>query len=414
MPRARTGSVERHLDHFDIRPRMPNGKLTRRACLPPSVTLEQARAEVKRLTTLIALHGGELVDESPAPAGDDLETVDLFSDRWMKSRRGAAEASQHLRFHVFPLLMDQPVNRVTRDDLEAVVLALDVKVREGAIAWKTARNVWGTVTKMFDDACHHKDRTLRPLAGRPNPCDGVRGPDKGAEKQSAWLFPREARALLDCPDVPQRWRILHAVALYSGMRLGELRVVRVGDVVLGGGYLNVHKAQDRENGGAKSTKGKRGRRVPIEPALLPLLERITKGQPAGAELFPWLASVHGGKVSYALRRHLGVAKLDREELHADDEDRRPLTFHDLRHTYGTWCALRGDAPLAIQYRLGHADMSMTQRYIEAAEVVGHGDVGEPLGPLPERLSQRSSQNLVRAGILERDTGFEPATFSLGS
>src|SRR5690606_8456832 len=138
-------------------------------------------------------------------------------------------------------------------------------------------NIFGTLTKLLDDACNAKDPALRILAGRPNPADKVRGPDRGEDRQSAWLFPREAAALLGCEAVPLRWRRVYALALYTGLRQGELAGLRVGDVGLEGGYLAVHKARDRATGGVKSTKGKRARRVPIELALRPLLEDLTEG-----------------------------------------------------------------------------------------------------------------------------------------
>jgi integrase len=57
-----------------------------------------------------------------------------------------------------------------------------------------------------------------------------------------------------------RRRLVYACALHTGLRQGELAVLRVLDVVLEGGYLNVHKARDRRTGGTKSTKGKRASR----------------------------------------------------------------------------------------------------------------------------------------------------------
>ncbi len=50
-----------------------------------------------------------------------------------------------------------------------------------------------------------------------------------------------------------------------------------------------------------------------------------------------------------------------------------------------WLALRGEPELTIQRRLGHASADMTQHYISEAEAVGHGDMGEPFGPLPPAL-----------------------------
>ena len=69
------------------------------------------------------------------------------------------------------------------------------------------------------------------------------------------------------------------------------------------------------------------------------------------------------KVAEELRTHLRRAGLEREELFADDADRRPFTFHDCRHSSAVWLALTGAPELTIQSRLGHASADMTQLYI---------------------------------------------------
>jgi integrase len=76
--------------------------------------------------------------------------------------------------------------------------------------------------------------------------------------------------------------------------------------------------------------------------------------------------------SKKLRRHLQMAGVSRAALFADDDHRKPITFHDLRGTAATWMALRGDAPLVIQQRVGHAQFSTTSIYIREAEAVGQG------------------------------------------
>lgn len=81
----------------------------------------------------------------------------------------------------------------------------------------------------------------------------------------------------------------------------------------------------------------------------------------------------------------------------------------------TWMALRGDEPLVIQQRAGHEDFATTQRYLREAETLGR-DSGVPFPPLPDDLisSRFSSQAVQVLEFMERDTGLEPATPSLGS
>jgi hypothetical protein len=55
----------------------------------------------------------------------------------------------------------------------------------------------------------------------------------------------------------------------------------------------------------------------------------------------------------------------------------------------TWMALRGDEPLVVRQRVGHANFATTQRYLREAETLGKGG-GVPFPPLPPRFSNRSA------------------------
>jgi pSer/pThr/pTyr-binding forkhead associated (FHA) protein len=82
-----------------------------------------------------------------------------------------------------------------------------------------------------------------------------------------------------------------------------------------------------------------------------------------------------------LRKYLSWAGVTRAELSAEDETRRALTFHDLRHTGITWRAVRGDEPLKVQRAAGHDDLMTTQRYINEAETFEGVRFGEPFPPV---------------------------------
>ncbi|HXN30513.1 MAG TPA: hypothetical protein VN894_01580 [Polyangiaceae bacterium] len=55
-----------------------------------------------------------------------------------------------------------------------------------------------------------------------NPARDVAGPDVGAKKAKAYLWPSEFLQLAKCERVPLRWRRLFAVAVYTYARAGEL------------------------------------------------------------------------------------------------------------------------------------------------------------------------------------------------
>jgi nitrogen fixation-related uncharacterized protein len=47
-------------------------------------------------------------------------------------------------------------------------------VQGGVIKWKTARDVWGVVSKMFDDATNAKTRALRVRETNPAQDESLR------------------------------------------------------------------------------------------------------------------------------------------------------------------------------------------------------------------------------------------------
>ena len=65
----------------------------------------------------------------------------------------------------------------------------------GELHWKTATNVWGLVSKAFNDAVGAKSLSIRVLVA--NPALGVRGPDRGTKKAKKYLHPLRGRSGTD-------------------------------------------------------------------------------------------------------------------------------------------------------------------------------------------------------------------------
>lgn len=189
-----------------------------------------------------------------------------------------------------------------------------------------------------------------------------------------------------CDDVPVKWRRTFAVTTYLYLRAGEANALSWEDIDLDHGAVHVHQSIDRRTGNLSTTKTEAARRVPIDAALLPLLEAML-GESGGVGRVLATAATDR-KLSRQLRRCLQLAGVTRAELFADDASarstRKPMTFHDLRATGITWCAVRGDAPLTIMQRAGHRSFSTTQGYIREAENLRAG-FGHPFPTLPTTL-----------------------------
>lgn len=177
-----------------------------------------------------------------------------------------------------------------------------------------------------------------------------------------------------------RWRRAVALAVYVFPRAGELRALRWEDVDLKHGMLHVHRSRLRDEREDKGTKTKAARRFAIEPAALALLKTMHAESGGTGHVIELPNDKH---LARDFRLWIKTAGLDRAELRTSPRTRKAITFHDLRATGLTWLAVRGDDPLKIMQRAGHADFGTTQGYIRMAEAVreGFGDVFPPLPPL---------------------------------
>jgi integrase len=386
VPRKATGSAdERNGKLYAI---VTDPKTKERVWLecPDSITnLPKARRYAAYISEQVREGKYDLRNPATAPVAARGEHFKDWSERWLDARklRGLASIDDQrscLKTHVWPLL-DKPIKSVTADDLENVRDALDQKVRDKKIAWKTAVNVWGVVTVAFGEATRGKNRSLRVLAA--NPALGLEGPDRGAGTTCQYLYPDEALRVISADSTPWRWALLFTLAIYTGLRAGELEALTWADVDLVHQTLSVAKAVSRKTGQVGPTKTKETRRLPIEPELLPLLRKLRPAEQARqGERVCWLPPDEDR--AEGLRRYLTRAGIKRKELLENTDTTRWITFHDLRGTYITWLAVRGEAPLVIQQRAGHSQFTTTAGYIRSAEHLGSG-FGQVFPVLPARL-----------------------------
>lgn len=413
MPRKATGTVYRYGDHWVMKITLADGTRGAPHHFDPSVSEAQARAVALKASERERVLAAQAEKKVP------LQTVDAWAERWFAERRAAGQTGvrqdeSRWRKWIAPYLIS--MEAATPDDCEAIVRVLDAAVRNGDIMPKTAKLTWGVVTSAFDEARKSKVPELRVRARDDNPLKDVRGPDAGAERVAAWLYPNEAAKLLACQRVPIRWRRLIALQGYAYLRPGELEALRCDAVDLAGDVFRIHQAADysKERGSVKSTKTKAVRSVPIEPTLRPLVEVLLhEAEAEGRELLVTMPPV--SDLAAGLRMYLRRAGVTRAELYANDAARRPIRYRDLRATGITWRALRGDSHLDIQRDAGHESFETTQLYIRAAGAVGRG-VGAPFPPLPPELLESSRIVTVDQKGLENKAspaGFEPHQMRTG-
>jgi len=185
------------------------------------------------------------------------ETWDLWFKRYLPTKecgenhraKCAAVASKWIS----PVIGAKPIASLTRDDVEDVRDRIDRALDAKEIRHGTARNAWGVLTGALKAAYAARDRTLRVLSGTPIHF-GVLPPKRGESRQRPWLYPAEWSTFARSEAVPASFAIACALALYTGLRPGELRALLWSYVDLKARTISVSKAFDAQT---KSVKRRR-------------------------------------------------------------------------------------------------------------------------------------------------------------
>lgn len=144
----------------------------------------------------------------------------------------------------------------------------------------------------------------------------------------------------------QLLRDVFTFAFFTGLRLGEIRHLKYGDVNLKENILYI-----RDSGDHLTKTEESERTVPIPQLLLPVVQRYMARQ-HGQYLFGIRRGVQlqTSYLSHNFKRVIRLAKMD-ERLH----------FHSLRHSYATLMISKGVDLYIIAQLLGHSDTTMLQR-----------------------------------------------------
>jgi integrase len=222
-----------------------------------------------------------------------------------------------------------------------------------------------------------------------NPARDVELPRPTEIEDDKWTFldQREIDAVHACAAIPLAWRLVYRVAIYTGLRRGELVALQWRDIDLQkGGLITVRRSLS-----AGRTKACKKRYVPLFDeafdALLQwraLYEKRTGCKLGGdALVFP---KIGGGMRRedddfFWSRRYAITSRKDIEKNGGRKGVRipgyrelagvvRPVRFHDLRHTcashlvIGTWG--RKWVQLEVKELMGHSSIMVTERYTHLA------------------------------------------------
>ncbi len=270
-----------------------------------------------------------------------------------------------IRNHLAPHFGERTLDQITPEDIEHYIAAKTRKEPRGGtsdsrreekaegLAVKTIRNHLNTLHSLFELGLRRGwcNRNPVKLADRPV--------IKKAETRIQFLEQGELEQLLATSYPDDAWGqvepTLYLTAAMTGLRQGELRGLRWRDVDFDARKVRVvttfvrgEFAEPKSVGSARS---------------VPMAERVSD---ALAELRERSPYSHDGDLVFChpeSGRPLDSSKLIRRFKQAlERAEVHQITFHELRHTFGTRMAAAGVPLRTIQHWMGHADSKTTQVY----------------------------------------------------
>jgi len=228
-----------------------------------------------------------------------------------------------------------------------------------------------------------------------NVCEAV-DPPKITRREMQALDSEQAQQLLAAAK-GDRFEALYWVAIYTGLRSGEIFALQWADVDLKAGSIAVRRSQSEVNGrlAVKEPKSSKGRRqVSLSADLVDMLldhrKRMLAEGLAGAERV--FCNVLGGPLRRAdFHRRSYKPLLKKAGLPSSTR------FHDLRHTHATLMLGLGVNPKVVQERLGHSQISVTMDVYSHVLPTMQQDAADQFGALLNPQGEIGNKLATNAG-----------------
>lgn len=183
-------------------------------------------------------------------------------------------------------------------------------------------------------------------------------------------------------------RVLFAIGIYTGLRLGDAVLLDWGAVDLARGFVQVTPHKTAKHGTVV--------RIPLFPALAAILSETPPGERKGP-ILPDLADKYARSnrnVSKRVQRLFEAAGIQtqgdtgRANPKHKNTTRKAVEvgFHSLRHTFVSFCANAGVPLHIVQAIVGHTNAAMTHHYFHVSDDALQGAVAV----LPDVFTARAA------------------------
>jgi integrase len=369
-----------------------------------------------------------LMGETKAPPVVERLTVAEVGARLIKQKRDLGREANtiesyesYLRVHIAPFLGSKEVTKLSKDHVQAFM----AHCIDGSQSVKSTKNYLGFLHGICEYA-------IREGWASSNPCKLVEKPRGSKSNEIHFLTPDELNTLLTKgsvqTDVGSVDVLMYFTAAMTGLRQGELIGLRWKDIDWTAQRVRVRQSYSRgRKKGPKSNLSFRS--VPLADTVAGELDRHFQTSLWQADQDLVFAHPYTGRPmerSRLLKRFKAAvarAKVGQFEPSTDQQGnikldkngsvilRAILTFHDLRHTFGTQMAAAGVPLRTLQAWMGHEDIKTTMIYADympagnEADVVGQAMKGIRLSPVSSPVlseTQEHSEALNPANTRPQD------------
>ena len=349
----------------------------------------------------------EAMGKAPDAALTVVEYIDRYIDGLEKT--GSIEASTVTGYRKSLRYIERRFSRTALRDLQA----RDIQQWESELTSEgLSSSTVGKAHRLLKQACSHavdvEDLTR-------NPCNPVKPPKRTTGNPNALDADGRDKALKTLGGMELTSVVVGAyIAMFTGMREGEICALSWGDVDLDKAEIRVSRSIGTGKGGTyiKTPKTSSSRRtIPMPDQLVSILKRLrdekkprwqaarlTLGMPATDADFSKLFVIGGMGGEYYSPTLLGRewAVISKNAGLVGTEGKR-CSFHDLRHSFATLAIAEGADVKSVSSILGHSNAAMTLNVYASADAE----------------AKRRTANIVNTAMVERPSA-EVITMKTGT
>jgi integrase len=237
------------------------------------------------------------------------------------------------------------VNRITVATIEKYIR----KKQDEGMNINTLRKILVTLGQILNYAVRHRYLDHNPLRDAERPREQGREGEHAQDKITVWS-PKAIKDFLEKVE-GQKYKTMFQLAIFSGVRQGELLGLKWSDVNWKDNQIHVQRSYTKGEFFATKTRTS-NRKIDLGPSVMTELKKWKLGCPKN-ELDLIFPNGEGKPMNYSnmVNRHFKPAI---EAAQVPD-----IRFHDLRHTYASLMIEQGENLKYIQTQLGHSSPTVT-------------------------------------------------------